>query len=472
MTSPLGSRFDQRRARRLVTACLLAASMAAACGKKGNPLPPLRPVPARIADLSAVRTRDRITLRFTVPAANLDGTTPAAIDRVDIYRVIVPPGALVPATPGAPARGAAAPAPGTATAAPASPTALFPIGTMVPLGPSVTLPLPPATSAAPSSTPPAQPPPAGRGSGRGVGRGAAAGTAPAGPTAATVTADPKNILTRIAVRRTPPPSDATDEKSPKPVATPAKAVPVDTRPESGTEATFVDPIDASAVDGSTRYYVAVPVVGNGRGRPGPASPLIAVTLGDLPSAPADLALKFDETRVTATWTPAMGGTFAVLRTGQVFDPATAELLTPDPIAAGQFSLPVQFGKAVCLAVRTTRVAGPVRAEGPPSTPACVTPVDRFPPPAPSGLQAVQDGAAVTLIWTHVDAADLGGYVVLRGDGATGALQPLMRAAIQEVTYRDTTVQAGQTYTYAVYAVDSSPAANVSQLSDRQTVVIR
>jgi hypothetical protein len=108
----------------------------------------------------------------------------------------------------------------------------------------------------------------------------------------------------------------------------------------------------------------------------------------------------------------------------------------------------------------------------PSDPVCVTPVDRFPPPAPSGLQAVQEGSAVTLIWTHVEAADLAGYVVLRGDGTTGTLQPLMRAPIQDVTYRDTTVQVGQTYTYAVYAVDSSPAANVSQLSDRQTVVIR
>jgi hypothetical protein len=286
-------------------------------------------------------------------------------------------------------------------------------------------------------------------------------------------AEPKNLLTSVAVRRTRPPSDTAADDPSKP-AKPAKtpAAPADTRPESGTETTFVDMVDASAVAGSTRYYVAVPVVGNGRGRPGPASALVAVTLGDLPSAPADLVLKFDETRVIATWSPVTGETFTVLRTGETFDPATAESLTPEPLSAAEFALPMQFGKPVCLAVKATRVTGAVRAEGVPSAPVCVTPADRFPPPAPSGLQAVQEGAAVTLIWTQVEAADLAGYVVLRGDGATGSLQPLMRTPIRDVTYRVTTAQVGQTYTYAVYAVDSSPAANVSQLSDRQTIVIR
>lgn len=66
-------------------ACLVLTVLLAGCGKKGNPLPPLRPVPARIADFTAVRTEGQVELRFTVPSANLDGTTPVAIDRVDIY---------------------------------------------------------------------------------------------------------------------------------------------------------------------------------------------------------------------------------------------------------------------------------------------------------------------------------------------------------------------------------------------------
>ena len=61
---------------------------AAACGKKGDPLPPLRPVPARITDFEAIRSAGQVELRFTVPSVNLDDTTPVAIDRVDIYAQI------------------------------------------------------------------------------------------------------------------------------------------------------------------------------------------------------------------------------------------------------------------------------------------------------------------------------------------------------------------------------------------------
>jgi hypothetical protein len=61
---------------RLIAGLLLVVASVGACGKKGNPLPPLRPVPARIADLTAVRTRGQVELQFTVPAVNLDGTTP------------------------------------------------------------------------------------------------------------------------------------------------------------------------------------------------------------------------------------------------------------------------------------------------------------------------------------------------------------------------------------------------------------
>jgi hypothetical protein len=72
----------------------------------------------------------------------------------------------------------------------------------------------------------------------------------------------------------------------------------------------------------------------------------------------------------------------------------------------------------------------------------------------------------------VQASDLAGYVVLRGEGSAAALLPLFREPIKETTYRDTTAVAGATYSYAVYSVDSSPAANVSPLSARETVTVR
>lgn len=107
-----------------------------------------------------------------------------------------------------------------------------------------------------------------------------------------------------------------------------------------------------------------------------------------------------------------------------------------------------------------------------SAPVCTTPVDSYPPPAPAGLQAIQEGAFVTLNWTGVEAADLAGYVVLRGDDEGRSMLPLTRAPIKETTYVDRTARAGATYTYSVYAVDTAPTSNVSEQSNRVTVAVR
>ena len=50
----------------------LVALVVIACGKKGNPLPPLNIQPARVADFAASLSGGRVTLQFTVPAANPD----------------------------------------------------------------------------------------------------------------------------------------------------------------------------------------------------------------------------------------------------------------------------------------------------------------------------------------------------------------------------------------------------------------
>jgi hypothetical protein len=88
------------------------------------------------------------------------------------------------------------------------------------------------------------------------------------------------------------------------------------------------------------------------------------------------------------------------------------------------------------------------------------------------LRAIQEGSAVALVWTRVEAADLSGYIILRGDGAGENMQPLLSAPVQGTSYRDGTVQPGVTYVYAVYAVDRATPPNVSQLSARQTVSVR
>jgi len=101
---------------------------------------------------------------------------------------------------------------------------------------------------------------------------------------------------------------------------------------------------------------------------------------------------------------------------------------------------------------------------------CATAKDTFAPPAPTGLNALQDGAAITLVWTGVEAPDLAGYVVLRRDGAGETLRPLNPAPLTATTFKDEQAQAGATYTYSVVAVDR--LGNPSEQSNRQTITVR
>jgi hypothetical protein len=70
--------------------------LATACGRKNDPQPPLRPVPNAVAGVSARRAGDRIEVRFTLPSANQDGSTPVALDHVDVYARSVPEGSPAP----------------------------------------------------------------------------------------------------------------------------------------------------------------------------------------------------------------------------------------------------------------------------------------------------------------------------------------------------------------------------------------
>jgi hypothetical protein len=350
----------------------LVVLCAAGCGKRGSPLAPLRLVPARIADLTAVRTAERVELHFTVPAANLDGTTPPAVDRVDIYGWPAPAGA------------------------------------------------PPMAASA-------------------------------------IVADRRLLRTSIAVRRTDDPTEQAAGPS---------------SPAAGERALVVDTV--GTLTAAAIHYVVVPVAGSGRGRQGPPSAPAAVPLGAPPAAPVGLTLLHTEKDVRASWQAGSPGqTFRLVRTVSTSTDGARTALIPSPPTQTELSFPVEFGREVCVSVQAVDVAGAVTVDGELSRPVCLTPIDRYPPPAPTGVQLVQEGAAVTVIWTAVEASDLAGYVVLRGTGGGATnLQPLMRTPIRETTFRDLAVQSGATYVYAVYAVDGATTPNISQLSARQSVTVR
>ena len=109
--------------------------------------------------------------------------------------------------------------------------------------------------------------------------------------------------------------------------------------------------------------------------------------------------------------------------------------------------------------------------------------DTFPPAAPSGLVAIPISAVmnngtpeVDLSWSANTEPDLAQYRVYRRDVTTN--QPMHRIApegdstadaVVAPAFRDLHVQAGQTYSYAVTAVDTS--GNESPRSAEVTVTI-
>jgi hypothetical protein len=338
-----------------------------ACGKKGDPLPPLPIVPAPVADLTASVSDGRVTLEFTVPAANPDDPTSAAPQRIEIYRTV------------------------NAEKAP-----------------------PPAFD---------------------------------------------TVIGRDEYRR--------HEIPVRPPEAPAPAGEAAGPPAPGDRATFAEPIDTSS-DALSWTYAVVSATGRNR-RGAPAT--VTIPIATLPPAPEGVSLSHDERSLVVSWT----GDTAAYRVFSVADPsgsASPVPLTAKPIAEPRFSVPVEFGRERCFTVRTVAVAGNATVEGPSSPVVCLTPTDRYPPPAPTGLRAIQDGTAITLTWDPSEASDLAGYVVLRGDETGTNLQPLVREPVREPTYRDASVQSGSTYTYSVYAVDTAATPNVSQQSDRQVVTVR
>ena len=146
----------------------------------------------------------------------------------------------------------------------------------------------------------------------------------------------------------------------------------------------------------------------------------------------------------------------------------AKLLT-----APEFTDPrLEFGVERCYVVRRVEMAGRIAVESAPSPPTCVTPVDTFPPAAPKSLALIAGGNGVSLLWEANTEADLGGYLVLRGEAPGDKLSPLTKEPIAEPSYLDTTARRGRTYVYRVVAVDRSTPPNRSEPSEPVEETIR
>ena len=282
-------------------------------------------------------------------------------------------------------------------------------------------------------------------------------------------------------------------------AAPASTLPPDTRPGQGEATTFAEtltsasetpelqaipagtknaaPPVAGAPSVATRYYLLVSAATGHH--LGGQSGLLALTFAPAPPVPTDVVVAYDETTLTVTWAGSPGAAFRVYAVNRAGERQGSGLLTPTAIETARYTQPVAFGPEVCFAVSAATVTGAVSIESEPSQPSCKTPVDTFPPAAPTGLVAVPQATAagansVRLSWIAVDAADLAGYIVRRAVTPQDPQQPLVlqdvspRPFITATQFVDPTVRAGVRYTYKVYAVDKtgneSPAVTAAPVN--------
>jgi fibronectin type 3 domain-containing protein len=153
--------------------------------------------------------------------------------------------------------------------------------------------------------------------------------------------------------------------------------------------------------------------------------------------------------------------------------ALATPLNEKPLSEAKYQIGgVEYGKELCYVVRSVQAFEQVTIESSPSAPACLTPLDTFPPAAPAGLRTVAEDGAISLVWDQNGEADLGGYLVLRGEVPADTLAPLTAQPIPDANYRDTTVKPGVRYVYAVIAVDRATPRTQSQPSAREEATAR
>ncbi len=212
---------------------------------------------------------------------------------------------------------------------------------------------------------------------------------------------------------------------------------------------------------------------NDRGKSAGLSNQIEVPLAPALPPAEDLAAQVGPEAVKLTWTErppyisrgAMSFSYHVFRTTEGAAPVDLGAGTASPFvfaSRGYEFLDRTFEwekKYTYWIVGFTTVATHgtmVEVQGNPSPQIQVFTRDVFPPATPVGLQAVASGVGqppfIDLTWAPNTESDLAGYNVYRHEAGESPVK-INAELVKAPAYRDTTVQRGHKYFYAVTAVD-------------------
>jgi hypothetical protein len=227
------------------------------------------------------------------------------------------------------------------------------------------------------------------------------------------------------------------------------------------------------------YSYRVAAYGPGGGL-GSWSPVLSYAWGTLPRAPASLTAEVKDREVQLSWTEVkilQDGTPARDLAGYaVYRQAAHEAwqrLNPLPLGVNRYQdVAVKNEVEYTYTVRAVRRLGQYELESLNSPNRTVTPQDFTPPPPPLNLVAVSTPRGVDLRWDPSPATDLAGYRIYRLRAGEPRPVRLTPELLKTPHFVDTTAVPGQTYSYAVTAVDDSRRANESAPSEEAVVTTR
>jgi hypothetical protein len=407
-----------RTNRLLLRRCCLALSLAvvaSGCGKRGDPLPPLRPTPQPVSGLAIAQRGNELTIQFVAPRLATDSSRLPVLD-IELLRLDgegdFSKAAQVSTRKAAPGERLeiteALPAAGTTIRVAARAVQDKKKSTQTPVVTLTIQPPPPAPTAL-------------------VARSGAVGVS-----LAWAAPDPMPCWVPP-----PVPTPSTHPGTPLPGARPPlPGVPGVTAPAPAPPPSTTLP---SAAPTPTPPSPTPPVPPSAPGEPGAPTPGPTATPSPAPS-PTPVPMP-----------PRVGGFHVYRRAdpgsfGAPLAPLPTERASYDDVAAA-------LGSRVCYVVRTVVSTDPL-VESDASNEACVTVEDITAPAAPTGVATLPGDTGLDVSWSPSAEADLASYRVYRATRGAAATR-IGEVAKPATTLRDTTAVAGQRYRYTVTAVDAA-----------------
>ena len=223
-----------------------------------------------------------------------------------------------------------------------------------------------------------------------------------------------------------------------------------------------------------RLYFAIKLF-NHKGQNDGFSNLVTLAPQVAPNSPTSLEAQVSQDAITLTWEspnamadgselPKNLG-YLVFRTVEEKDfgtlPLNTRLLSSTEFQDRSFNFNKSYRYAVRAVIKTEKVS----KESENGEEIFVRPEDTFPPSVPAGLNSVRGEGEITLIWTPNLDTDLDGYNVYRSTRPDGGFIKLNTLPLKKNAFSDTDISVDQKYYYRISAVDRADPPNESGFSD-------